>query len=44
MATRVQILDGGVYISSSTNILKDGINSTILLSAIGKVVGQFEFF
>ena len=42
--TRVQILDETDCISSSTNTLGKGINPIILLPAMGKIVGQTEFF
>ena len=37
--TRIQILDKAVCILHSANILEEGINPTILTSAMGKIVG-----
>ena len=42
--TQVQILDEAVYISHSANILRKGMNPTILPSIWGKIVGQTGLF
>ena len=42
--TRVQILDETDYISHSTNTHGKGMNLIILPPAMGKIVGQTEFF
>ena len=43
-ATRVQILDETDCISHSTNTLGKGMNPIILPLAMGKIVGETEFF
>ena len=43
-ATRVQILDDTDCISRSTNTLWKGMNPIILPPAMGKLVGQTDFF
>ena len=43
-ATQVQILDEVVCISHRANSLQKGMNPTILLQAIGKIVGQTKPF
>ena len=43
-ANRVQILDDAVCISYSAYILWKGMNLTILLPVIGKIVEQAELF
>ena len=43
-ATRVQILDEADCISHSTNTLGKGMNPIILPPAMGKIVGQTDFF
>ena len=43
-ATRVQTLDKAVCISHGTYILEKGINPTILLPALCKIVGQTGLF
>ena len=40
LVTRVQIVDEAVCISLCTNTLKKGMNSSALLSAVGKLKGR----
>ena len=42
--TKVQILDKTVYMSYRANTLGKGMNSVILLLAMGKIVGLTELF
>ena len=44
MVTLVQIVDKVIYISHTTNILGKGINQSIFLSAMDKIVAQTGFF
>ena len=41
-ASNVQNLDKGVYISHCANTFGKGMNSTILLSIMGEIVGLFS--
>ena len=43
-ATQVQILDEAFFISDGANTLEKGINSTILLPAMGKIIRQIGLF
>ena len=43
-ATRVQILDYTVCISHSADISGKGMNPTILLPSMGKIVGHSDLF